>query len=165
MQIIERLIWLVAIAVLGVSLYMSKSELSEMQDWVEKQNEQLLLLDNLINDAVSNPELPTRDEAVPTIEVQTDFMMNSERRRLISQGFADPVNSLKQNLIDRPDLIKHEGVLGGTMRVYSPSDIVLLPGGWAYATFEDGHISGGLLLEFSVDNGKIEWNVIRRKLF
>lgn len=177
---IERIIWVVVVAVLGVSLYITQAEKREMSAWVDQQNEQLREIDAIIDDAVNDrsdvtatdtpqPEAdtrtPRRTASPPPTAQSLDLIPEWEVRSLKSKGLDDPINDLKQNLIDRPELIIYDGVLGGTMRVYSKESITLLPGSWAFAEFEDGHINGGLFLQYSVQNGNIDWEVIRRKLY
>ena len=47
------------------------------------------------------------------------------------------------------------------MGFYSEDNIWILTKKWALALFEDGHIGGYILLEYTVsDNGEISWKVI-----
>lgn len=72
---------------------------------------------------------------------------------------------LKQDLVERPELIPFEGTLGGTMGFYDPENIYVLSDKWVYARFEDGHIQGGMLLEYSLGpDGEISWQVLEARL-
>ena len=73
------------------------------------------------------------------------------------QGLADPVHDLKADLMKHPELIPFPGVEGGRMGFYSPDEIVILGGHWAFARFEDGHVGGTMLLEYKVAAGRIVW--------
>lgn len=76
---------------------------------------------------------------------------------LKEQGLDDPPRQLRESLIAHPELIPFPGVHGGTMRIEDES-IVLLNPPYAFATFDDGHIVGNLLAEYSVKpGGRIEW--------
>jgi len=79
---------------------------------------------------------------------------------LKEKGLKDPINDLKLDLIKHPELISEEPVLGGTMGFYEDS-IQIITKRWVLASFEDGHIGGHILLEYTVsDEGVISWQVI-----
>lgn len=72
---------------------------------------------------------------------------------------------LKRDLMDREDLIPFEGRLGGTMDFYDPDGIRILSDRWVHARFDDGHVQGEMLLEYSVaTDGEIRWRVIEARL-
>jgi hypothetical protein len=76
-------------------------------------------------------------------------------------GWDDPVGKLKNDLVDNPELIPHDPVLGGKMGFYNRDEIFLLNDKWVLASFEDGHIGGNLLLEFEITPEKeIDWQVL-----
>ena len=80
---------------------------------------------------------------------------------LKEQGLTDPINDLKSDLIKHPELIPYKSVLGGTMGFYSKDNIWILTEKWVLALFEDGHVGGHILLEYTVsDKGEISWKVI-----
>ncbi len=73
----------------------------------------------------------------------------------------DPIGYLRKDLMSRPDLIRYQGVLGGTMGFHDENNIHVLNHRWVYAKFDDGHIAGEMLLEYAIsENGKIKWSVI-----
>lgn len=158
---IERIIWSFLVIALLVLVILSKQELNHMSDWVEKQNEQLQKLDSLIEDVLTSASTETIDHQSGDISSITVF----EIQQLRKLGLENPLSDLKNDLMQKSDLIKFDGVLGGTMRILSHDSIALLHGGWAYAVFEDGHISGGMLLEYNVKQGVIEWKLLQTKLF
>lgn len=72
---------------------------------------------------------------------------------------------LVNDLIKHPELIPHNGVLGGKMGFYRESDIKVLNDKWVFAEFEDGHIGGAMLLEYKVSkDGAITWKVLESSL-
>lgn len=74
------------------------------------------------------------------------------------KGFLDPIAAITSDLRLHQELITVPGVLGGAMSFH---EIYVLTHRWALAEFDDGHISGYMLLEYNVsDNGKISWKVI-----
>lgn len=72
-----------------------------------------------------------------------------------------------EDLITRGDeIIPVDGVLGGTMGFHARDEIHVLGDRWVFAPFEDGHIGGHMLLEYSVDrSGKIHWTVLATERF
>lgn len=63
------------------------------------------------------------------------------------------------DLLQHPELIPYEPVLGGKMAFFKENTKVLSDR-WVFAYFEDGHIYGHMLLDYTVANGKITWKVI-----
>lgn len=110
--------------------------------------------------------LEERYQEIDQVEIEVDdadrsFLSHFEINILRRQGLEDPVNDLTQDLMNRDDIIPHDGVLGGTMSFYTPRNIHVLSPRWVFAYIEDGHIRGEMLLEYSIDNnGNISWNVI-----
>jgi hypothetical protein len=158
---IERIIWSVIAITLLILVLISRHELNQMSTWVEEQNEQLLKLDTLIDEVMTGEASPSIDHQTKAISSITDFEID----QLKKLGLENPIQDLKNDLIERSELIQYDGVLGGTMRILTHDSIALLHGGWVYAVFEDGHISGGMLLEYSVQNGVINWKILQTKLF
>ena len=81
------------------------------------------------------------------------FEIAALRRR----GLVDPVTDLRQDLLKHRELIPFKGSEGSTMIFPGEQSIRVLGDRWVYAYFEDGHNGGHLLLEFTVDHGKIRW--------
>jgi hypothetical protein len=74
------------------------------------------------------------------------------------------VNNLRDDLVNHPELIPYDAVLGGRM-FFDRSRICLLSLSWVYAAFEDGHIAGRCLLEYDIaPGGKITWRLIESEL-
>ena len=77
------------------------------------------------------------------------------------KGLEKPVENIISDLQKHGELIPYKGVHGGKMGFYNPYDIWILTNKWVFAYFEDGHLSGYLLLEYNVtDDGKIQWKKI-----
>ncbi len=155
----ERIVWIIATAVILFLYLNERQEVKQINNWVDKQNEQLLKIDSLLStvldDSLSTVSLPDSE----------DWIFDSEIRYLIENGLTNPVNQLKEDLTARDDLIPVEGVLGGTMRIYSTDQIRILPGRYVFAVFEDGHIQGNLILQYDVKDGQISWKIIESSLF
>jgi hypothetical protein len=93
-------------------------------------------------------------------EIEKTFQVVPQPPDLKINDIDDPISYLKKDLKKRKDLIPYDGVLGGTMGFYDENSIHVLNYKWVYAHFEDGHIGGEMLLEYSISDGKINWKVI-----
>ncbi len=79
---------------------------------------------------------------------------------LKNRGLSNPVNQLKSDLMNHPELIPHSGTHGGSMRFYR-QHIYILTSRWAMAYFDDGHIAGYMLLSYEINtDGTIDWSVM-----
>ena len=95
---------------------------------------------------------------------QRSLLDESDLIELRREGLADPERQIPDSLEAHPEVIPHAPVMGGHM-FFLPQSIVLLPGKQVRAQFEDGHISGSMLLEYQVlDRGRIQWRVLWSKL-
>ncbi len=104
-----------------------------------------------------------REALLATIdELKGGSLLRSwEVSQLQKEGLSDPADDLAADLVQHRELIPFEGVLGGTMGFYSKKDIHVLTSRWVLASFEDGHIGGCMLLEYTVSpQGKIQWKVL-----
>jgi hypothetical protein len=161
MKLTERLIWLVAIVVTFILYLNIHNELRDVETWIEAQNNELNLLDDALNSLVNEADSISLGSSAKSI----DYLHDSDIRLLKNRGLNDPISQLKQDLMEKSELISFDGILGGTMKIYQDEHIILLPGFYAMAVFEDGHIQGGMLLEYEVALGEIKWTVIKTKLF
>ncbi len=82
----------------------------------------------------------------------------SDIEDLRRQGLAEPVRQLRDSLIAHPELIPVSGVHGGKMGFHDLDGIILLTPPYVFASFEDGHIGGSMLLEYEVVPGpRVLW--------
>ncbi len=96
---------------------------------------------------------------------RTSFLDPLETDELERKGLKDPVTEIKSDLMNHTELIPYPGTMGGTMRFTGPASIILLSGGYAHARFEDGHLGGECLLEFTVKpDATIQWKRIAARL-
>ncbi len=71
-------------------------------------------------------------------------------------GLHDPAEDLRRDLVAHPELIPYRSTEGGFQ--FFPEMAILLPNSWVCAYFEDGMVSGHLLLHYRVmPGGKILW--------
>jgi hypothetical protein len=159
MKVLERATWILVVIVF-ITLYLKENnEINKIEEWITLQNNQLTELDTLIDSLQTSVH-----ESLPK-KPTSDHLFDSDIRYLVQQGLDNPVIELKKSLMEAQHLIPFEGVHGGTMRVYSSDQIILLPGFYAYANFEDGHYQGAMILQYEVKDGHIEWKIIDSRLF
>jgi hypothetical protein len=105
--------------------------------------------------------LTEQDERTEGICLLSESHLNGLREK----GLENPVDDLIADLLEHAELIPYKGVMGGTMGFYSKKDIHILTPRWVLATFEDGHIKGHMLLEYTVaPGGQIYWKVVSASL-
>ncbi len=98
----------------------------------------------------------TRHEVPRPVQIG---LTNNQMRDLQRRGLNRPEDNLRQSLMQQPELIPHEPVLGGSM-YFVPDGIFILNDRWVLANFEDGHLRGQTLLEYDVINAQPAWDVI-----
>ncbi|MCG5523703.1 hypothetical protein LRB11_01995 [Ectothiorhodospira haloalkaliphila] len=86
-------------------------------------------------------------------------LTQGQERRLRRLGLNQPREDLLNDLVQQPELIDHDPVLGGTL-FFVPDETHVLNDRWVLATFEDGHIRGQMLLEYEVAFGTVDWRVL-----
>lgn len=102
----------------------------------------------------------TRDEVPRPADVGlTHAQIQAMQRR----GIARPEPTLVESLLQQPQLIPLEPVLGGEM-FFLPQGIHVLNDRWVLAHFEDGHVRGQMLLAYDVARGSVTWQVIESYL-
>ncbi|MGI6451468.1 MAG: DUF4362 domain-containing protein [Desulfitobacteriia bacterium] len=87
-------------------------------------------------------------------------MQNTESAEVSIDNTPDHQKYIINDLMQHPELIPYDGVLGGTMGFYDPESIQVLSDRWVFAGFDDGHINGYMLLSYRINDGKISWEVI-----
>jgi len=120
---------------------------------IENQNisQKLLQMNN------HRSSLPEQSQVAESKNLIDDFQL----KKLVKKGLKDPINDLRNDLIQHPELIPYKGVLGGTVGFgEDPDSIIILNEKWILAVFSDGHFEGVMLLEFNILNNKIMWKVI-----
>lgn len=149
---------------LTYNIWNSRQEIGDLEDRETRLVEERDILRERIEQL--KEEINRTDPAEPGVEKEPrSLLSNFDISRLKRMGLEDPVNDITQDLLRRSDLIQHEGVLGGTMGFYSPDNIHILSPQWVFAYFEDGHIRGEMLLEYSIErDGTISWKVIESYL-
>ncbi len=83
-------------------------------------------------------------------------LYNWEIEQLKKRGLKEPVKNIIDDLKKRKELIPYQG-----MRFYPESSIHVLTPKWVYASLDDGHICGQMLLRYKVSRkGDISWEVV-----
>jgi len=150
----ERFFWIcftIALTVLTFVLLLKninyKSELTVVQ-----QREKMLVteIEGLKNSLQESEKLVKSQPKLYSWEIE----------RLKKKELQDPIKDIISDLMKHKKLIPYKGVLGGTMGFHHERNIHILTSKWVFASFDDGHIGGNMLLEYQVDEGKISWRVI-----
>ena len=149
-----RLLWLAiafVLLVFSVVLLVKVIELnSQLEAFQEQQSVLSAKVDSLRQSLRQEPSEPIGFPALLT---------GYDIQQLKRKGLANPVEDIRNDLMNSAELIPLEGVLGGTMQFYE-DQIYVLTNRWVLAYVDDGHIAGYLWLEYSVDSGgEITWTV------
>lgn len=130
------------------------------------EQELSLKIDSLKNENDSLKKLLTA-ATVDTIEFYQDkddtienywFDKEFDGREFIERGIRNPENYIKNALLEKPELIPQEAILGGTMRFWNAQ---LLGDKWIIADFEDGHISGRAIYKYELlPDKKVKFKLI-----
>lgn len=124
-------------------------EKEENIDSITKDYEKAIITMKAIE--AENQELSQKLEDSKIIDYVTSI-------RLERMGI-DDYKIIEEDLLEKPELISIDGVLGGTMFF---TDAHLLNEKWVYATFEDGHIMGSGLYKFEIISAnEIKWKEIQ----
>ncbi len=145
----------ITLILLIVSLLFTYRFQSHLMESYEREQKITQLADSLLK---HRSEIRREQPSIP--------MMNQrEYGQLEGSGIENPENDLVTDLMGRADLIPFDGIAGGTMGFYAPENIFIMNDRWVFAYFEDGHIAGNMLLEFTVTEGEIEWRVLEAYLY
>lgn len=146
------------LVVLLVIIYLSVQNMQELQGQLDNCHQEVRQLEDQLDEQAA--KLQHRDEEDDNLVSFKPFS-DYELRRFAEKQITEPISFLRDRLQDRPDLIPTEAVLGGTMNFYDREAIHVLNDKWVFATFEDGHIMGQILLGYDIDADlEIEWGVI-----
>lgn len=86
------------------------------------------------------------------------YYPETDAKRLMESGVEDPKAYIKNALLEKPDLIPMDAVLGGTMRY---NNMQLLGDKWLIADFEDGHVYGKAIMEYTIGkNDEVDFKII-----
>ncbi len=129
-------------------LLVQKKELFNSRPQQEKE---------LVSEVNRLKKLLVQKEELLHSQFQPQFY-DEEINQLRKKGFQDPIKDIINDLREHEELISYKGVLGGTMHF---TDIYVLCSKWVYASFENGHIDGKMLLKYSVSKrGVLSWEII-----
>ncbi len=135
---------------INIILVILLSTLFACTDGKEGNQNLLLKVDSLQiqNDSLKKI-LMEKDIEPEVLESPQWYYPETDSRALLENGIENPEEHIKDALRKRLDLIPMEAVLGGTMHY---SNIQLLGDQWVIADFEDGHVYGKAILDYTVDN-------------
>ena len=156
----ERIIWMGSLAVmlavflLVVIQYQTKLSNTE-QKRISLSNDNTLLQQKHGEYATQVEELKGEIEKLKLANYDKSTILELQR-----EGFTGQLKDIVADLKMHTELIPYKGILGGTMGFYGDNDIHVLTNRWVFAYFQDGHISGYMLLRYNINNGSISWKVI-----
>lgn len=148
----ERFMWLIlSVVLLSISLVFFQA--------AGREHKQVLALNLLQKDLVQKNTKLTKD-----YEKVQNLLTKAHTQTAVT-GLPTTKETLVGDLQKHPELIPYKGVLGGKMGFYDPAGIMVLNSRWVFASFDDGHITGAMLLEYTVGpGGKISWKVLKSAL-
>jgi len=156
----ERILWISSmVIILAVSLIIIFQYQIKLSNAEEKKT-------SLFND---NSQLQQENEDCATqasglrSELEKLELGNYDQTSMLklqAKGYTGQLKDIVADLKMHSELIPYEGILGGTMGFYHNEDIHVLTDRWVFAYFDDGHISGYMLLSYDINNGTISWKVI-----
>lgn len=155
----------ILLLIVGIGLYYYYDQSRELRHQIEEYAEQNEELGNEVaelRERIEEMETEETEQPVSDIgEISFRPFSDFDLRRFEQKGIEDPISFLRDQVQDNPELIPTEPVLGGTMSFYDRDAIQVLNDRWVLATYEDGHISGQILLEYDIDEeGEISWEVL-----
>lgn len=141
-----------------------QKQIAEEQETIDKLNaEKETMIGQIAQNAVEyDAEIADLKSKISEFENQKDKTYQYPDYYidyLIKNGFSTPA-LLMATLTDKDSIIPIKGVLGGTMH-WIPENSILLTDKFVFASFEDGHVAGFALLQYSFEGqGEVTWKVI-----
>ncbi|WP_139024307.1 hypothetical protein [Desulfosporosinus sp. OT] len=160
----DRVIWIGSLVIIlsfflfTVLQYQTKLSNTE-QKITSLCNDNTQLLQQHRDDAIQAAELKSEIEKLKLANNDQVTMLELQRK-----GFTGQLKDIVADLKMHSELIPYKGILGGAMGFYDDNNIYVLTNRWVFACFEDGHISGCMLLRYDINNGSISWKVINSYL-
>lgn len=126
---------------------------NEINDELKSEVEKLQIQNDSLMGVITNtkiePEIP---------ESPQWYFPESHSRKLLAAGIENPEAYIKNSLRENPSVIPMKAVLGGTMHF---NNMELLGDKWLIADFEDGHVYGKAIFEYSiVAKDKLRFKVV-----
>lgn len=159
----ERILWIVLLVIISA---LSLGVVIQYQTKLSKNEQSKTSLSN----EKTHLEQENRDYAAQKAKLESEIeklkltnLANYNQTTLLElqrEGFSGQLEDIVADLKMHRELIPYKGVLGGTMGFYDNNDIHVLTDRWVFACFQDGHISGYMLLRYDIKNGNISWEVI-----
>jgi len=156
----ERIIWIGSLGIiLAVSLFVVLQYQTKLSNIEQKKTS--------LSDDNTKLQQENRDYATQVEGLKGDIekleLANYDKTTILElkrKGFTGQLKDIVEDLKMHTELIPYKGILGGTMGFYGDNDIHVLTNRWVFAYFQDGHISGYMLLRYDINNGSIAWKVI-----
>lgn len=156
----ERIIWIGSLTIfLAFSLFVVLQYQTKLRNTEQKKIS--------LSDYNTQLQQQHRDYTTQVAELKGEIenlkLANYDKTTMLElqrKGFTGQLKDIAADLKMHNVLIPYKGILGGTMGFYGDNDIHILTNRWVFANFQDGHISGYMLLRYDINNGSISWKVI-----
>ena len=156
----ERIIWIASLVIIvTVSLFVVLQYQTKISNTEQKKTS---LFDDNTKLQQENGDYATQVAGLKD-EIEKLKLVNYDKATMLElerKGFTGQLKDIVADLKIHSELIPYKGVLGGTMGFYGDNDIHVLTNRWVFAYFQDGHISGYMVLRYDINNGSIAWKVI-----
>ena len=136
---------------------------ADKHDLVEDVEHQKYLKD--LQEDNLNKEITVKNKSLNEFETQLQMLhpyliSDSDLKRLKEQGLGNPIEDLKNSLIENQSLLLTDSLIDGRQRILKEY-IVLLIDQRVLAYWETGHSDGVIYTVYDVgDNGRITWKII-----
>lgn len=149
----ERLVWLgfMLFFVIVLAIYIARG--AGLEQDLAQANRDLLQAQMELSEY-------TRHEVPRPVELG---LTNAHIQDLQRRGMARPQERLRDDLVDRPELIPHEPA-GDRALEFRPDGVHVLNHRWALAHFEGETLHGQMLLAYEVVHGNVHWEVLESTL-
>lgn len=165
----ERLIWLIFVIVLFVGnalllygLYNTRSQLSDID--IALIDYRVRLDDALEREKSNKSQKESLDRRLQEMRANLRLAVDLPEERIAElkkAGLDNPISQLKGDLIKHAELIPLESTKGRKYRFRSFDGIKILSPNIVIAGITDGVKEGHIVLDFSVADGNISWNVLK----
>lgn len=148
---------LVILASLGAGYFAGSREAGPVQALLQQQEAQTADLKAELQQ--SRQETEALVERLTALEEQAQAFPPPDPHLadlLKSRGISSP-EMLLEDLRSHPEVIPLEAVLGGTMYF---TRTAILDERWVYGAYEDGHVAGAALFQWSLREGRPVWAVV-----
>jgi hypothetical protein len=133
--------------------------------FVERKNTGNLKKYNIeLKEEIDRLNLASQDTNADSRSSQKSSKLQSwDIKRFQKSGLKNPGEDILDDLMKQSRLIKFEPQPGVSWR-FDRNETIILSNRWVFTKFDEGHMLGSMLLQYSVNNGSITWEAISQHL-